>query len=190
MKFSKLSKKNHFREKGFTFLEFIIGITLLGITSTIIVPLFKSSLNKSRQKEATIIVNSILKSAKSNYAIYAFLPSRMGELSKFAKFQKCIATGVESQGREVCKNRSSVDVEKDDNEFFTPSGNYKISIENNNNTQEGPMFLVKANPNGDPYNKNGAAVIGCYNPTTSVTEVHEHTMKTGDKGNNKPYRNC
>ena len=37
---------------------------------------------------------------------------------------------------------------------------------------------------------NGAAVIGCYNPTSSVTEVHEHTMKTGDKGNNKPYRNC
>ena len=43
-------------------------------------------------------------------------------------------------------------------------------------------FRVKANPNGVPYATNGAAVIGCYNATTSVSEVYEYTMKSADKG--------
>ena len=46
----------------------------------------------------------------------------------------------------------------------------------------------EANPNGVPYVSNGAAVIGCYNPTTSVSEVFEYTMKAGDKGAGKDYR--
>ena len=54
----------------------------------------------------------------------------------------------------------------------------------------GGRFRVKANPNGVPYASNGAAVIGCYNPTTAVSEVYEYTMKTSDKGNGKDYRDC
>ena len=42
---------------------------------------------KFRQKEATGIVNSMIKSAQSNYGLFAKIPEDMGDISKFAKFQ-------------------------------------------------------------------------------------------------------
>ena len=124
----KFLKEKSFFEKGFTFLEFILVVSLLGLTSIIIIPPFNKSINKSRQKEATLIVNSIIKSSQSYYGIYGFLPLNIGQLSKFAKFQKCNAYNVDTLGRKVCKNKLPNLVEKKDVIFFSPSGNYKIEI--------------------------------------------------------------
>ena len=56
------------------------------------------------------------------------------------------------------------------------------------------IFRVKANPNGTAYELNGAAVRGCYNPATSVSEVVENSMKNTNDGTGKgivDYRpNC
>ena len=112
------------------------------------------------------------------------------QLFKFTNFQKCIADQVEEKGNNVCKNSQPTRVEKEDEMFYSPSGNYKIEMSQIFSEEEGSMFLVKANPNGIPYASNGAAVIGCYNPTTAVSEVFEFTMKTADKGNGKDYRDC
>ena len=92
---NKLSNNKTFLDQGFTFLEFILAVTLLGITSRLIIPSFITSLNKSRQKEASLIVNSIIKSTQSYYGINSFLPKNIGQLSKFANYQKCIAKDVE-----------------------------------------------------------------------------------------------
>ena len=43
-------------------------------------------------------------------------------------------------------------------------GNYKIEIELSDTNIQEPMFLVKANPNGNNFRDQGSAVIGCYNP--------------------------
>ena len=91
-KFSKIKTSN---DQGFTFLEFIFVVTLLGLTSRLVIPSFITSLNKSRQKEASLIVNSIIKSTKSYYGIHAFLPKNIGQLSKFANYQKCNAKEVD-----------------------------------------------------------------------------------------------
>ena len=40
----------------------------------------------------------MLKSSQSYYGIYGFLPKDIGQLSKFANFQKCIANQVEEKG--------------------------------------------------------------------------------------------
>ena len=67
---------------GFSFIEFIFVITLLGITGSIIISY--SILHRiRRQKEATLIVNSMIKAAKSNYGLYAYLPSSIREITKF-----------------------------------------------------------------------------------------------------------
>ena len=145
---NQLSNKKTIIDKGFTFLEFILVVSLLGLTSRLIIPSFITSLNKSRQKEASLIVNSIIKSAKSYYGIHAFLPKNIGQLSKFANYQKCNAKDVADRGRKACKNSLPTLVEKNDLMFFSPSGNYKINM-NFSYAEKGPeLFLVKANPNG------------------------------------------
>ena len=88
---NKFSNNKNYSDQGFTFLEFILVVSLLGLTSRLIIPSFITSLNKSRQKEASLIVNSIIKSAQSYYGIHTFLPINIGKLSKFAKYQKCIS---------------------------------------------------------------------------------------------------
>ena len=102
-------------DQGFTFLEFILVVSLLGLTSRLIIPSFITSLNKSRQKEASLIVNSIIKSTKS---YHGFLPKNIGQLSKFANYQKCNAKDVE-EGRNACKNSLLTLVDKNDLMFFS-----------------------------------------------------------------------
>ena len=158
--------KNFLKKNGYTFLEFILVITLLGITSSIAVPLFNSTINKARQREANLIVSSIIKSVKANYGLYGFLPSQMGQISKFARYQKCIEKGVESKGRLVCKNAKIQTVARNDTRYFSPSGNYRIDIESRSSDFEDAMFLIKANPNGNTF-KNDSTYFApwfCYPP--------------------------
>ena len=155
----KSSSKKPFFEQGFTFLEFIFVVTLLGITSTLVIPFFKTSLNKSRQKEASFIVNSMIKSTQSYYGIYGFLPEDIWQLSKFSKYQKCVANDVENLGRKVCKNKIPNLVERNELMFFSPSGNYKIEMNISNKTKANATFLVKANPNGNKFRSEGLSLI-------------------------------
>ena len=124
----KYSNKKPFLEEGFTFLEFIFVVTLLGITSSLIIPFFKTSLNNSRQKEASLIVSSMIKSSQSHYGIYGFIPQDIGQLFKFANFQKCIAENIEEKGNIACKNSLPIKVGREDKQFYSPSGNYKIEL--------------------------------------------------------------
>ena len=174
--------KNYSKDEGFTFFEFIIVVSLLGITTSLFLPIFKNLKNKSKQKEATLIVSSIIKSAKSSYGIYSYLPNKMGELSKFAKFQKCIADNVEQEGGLVCKNTKAVKIEKEDTSFFSPTGNYKIEIKKEISDLKGEMFLVKANPNGEIFSKEGSAVIACYSPTSGISFIKNYSSRKSEIG--------
>ena len=82
--------KNNSKDEGFTFFEFVIVISLLGITTSIFIPLFKNLTNKSKQKEATLIVSSIIKSAKSSYGIYSYLPNKMGSFQNLQNFKNVL----------------------------------------------------------------------------------------------------
>ena len=179
---NKFSNKKTAFDQGFTFLEFILVVSLLGLTSRLIIPSFINSLNKSRQKEASLIVNSIIKSTKSYYGIHSFLPKNIGQLSKFANYQKCNAKDVADGGRKACKNSLPTLVEKNDLMFFSPSGNYKINM-NFSYAEKGPeLFLVKANPNGGKFKSEGSAVVGCFNPSNGISFVKEFSGKKSEVG--------
>ena len=184
----KLERKSSL-EQGFTFLEFILVVSLLGLTTRLIIPFVRTSLNKSRQKEASLIVNSMIKSSQSYYGIYGFLPKDIGQLSKFANFQKFTSENVEEKGNIVCKNSLATTVEKQDDKFYSPSGNYKIELRSLTLETEGAMFLVKANPNGGLYAEEGSAVIGCFSPISGISLIKEYSSKKFDRGP-KNYITC
>ena len=43
--------RNYSKDEGFTFFEFVIVVSLLGITTSIFIPIFRNLTNKSKQKE-------------------------------------------------------------------------------------------------------------------------------------------
>ena len=175
-------------EEGFTLVELIVVVMMIGILSSIAIPQFMTAADKAKQKEATGIVAALVKASTAYQTEYGSLPTNAGELEEYAKFQQCNpnAGNLAVDGGKACKGSIPIAVAADATSFTSPSGHYLVEFDGAN----GGRFRVKANPNGNPYNQNGAAVIGCYNPTSAVSEVYEYTMKTGDKGNGKDYRNC
>jgi len=175
-------------DEGFTFLEIILIAIVFGTISSIAVPQFEPIINKFRQKEATGIVNSMIKSAQSNYALLARLPEDMGEVSKYATFKKCNVNNAESKGASACKNTRPVTVGKEIL-FYSPTGRYKVEMRKINTNDGRPIYQVKANPNGENYINEGSAVVGCYNPTGGITYIKEYSAKKAGKGV-KPFVNC
>ena len=185
-------------EEGFTLVELIVVVMMIGILSSIAIPQFMTAADKAKQKEATGIVSALVKAATAYQTEYGVLPENAGELSEYAKFQECIADEVATRGGAACKvdsGEASVvqAVDEEATEFYTTSGNYSISFRatDGDPTDEDnpPLFQVLANPNGNPYSQNGSAVTGCYNPVAAVSEVYEFTAKQADKGQ-KEYRGC
>ena len=76
------------KEVGYTFVEFVIVAMVFGVISLLVVPNFDKIINRFKQKEATGIINSLIKGAQSHYALFGALPADMGAASKFVKFRK------------------------------------------------------------------------------------------------------
>ncbi|ABV50357.1 Hypothetical protein P9215_07421 [Prochlorococcus marinus str. MIT 9215] len=90
--------------------------------------MFGTVINKARQKEASLIVNSLLKEVKANYSLPSFLPTKIKPLNKFATLHKCISQEVELTGSEVCNPNTITAIDGSENYFCSPSGNYKVEL--------------------------------------------------------------
>ena len=173
-------------EDGFTLVEIIVVLMIFGIISSIAIPQIGSVTNKAKQREASMIIASILKASQSHQAEYRSLPLDMGDISEYAKFQKCVANNVKTQGGNACKTAVAVAVEDTDRQFYSSSGHYKIEIQ----TSDDPLvFQVKANPNGKTFSSTGSAVVGCYKPETGISHLKEYSSKANDTGA-KSHINC
>ena len=183
-------------EEGFTLVELIVVVMMIGILSSIAIPQFMTAADKAKQKEATGVVSALVKGATAYQTEYGVLPTTFDEISEYAKFQECFATGVATRGGAVCRQsnpttpviRAVTGGPEDPTSFYATSGNYNISFQIGG-TETLPLFQVLANPNGIPYASNGSAVTGCYNPVSAVSQVYEYTAKQADKGP-KTYRTC
>ena len=192
-KIKSLSSINQLKsEDGFTLVELIVVVMMIGILSSIAIPQFMTAADKAKQKEATGIVAALIKAATAYQTEYGGLPSTALELSEYAKFQKCGHADAATTGGPVCKNATPVQLDNADDSFISSSGHYAISFQKVevNGTEE---FQVLANPNGTAYSGNGSAVTGCYAPQVALSEVYEFTAKAREEVDGKGirgYRPC
>ena len=174
-------------EDGFTLVELIVVVMMIGVLSSIAIPQFMTAADKAKQKEATGIVSALIKAATAYQTEYGSLPDDHLDISEFAKFQKCSAATASPDGAAVCKNARPAPLDDDDFRFISPSGHYDIwfRVEGDGAAQE---FQVLANPNGTAYSGNGSAVTGCYAPQAALTEVYEFTAKAATQADGKGLR--
>ena len=171
--------KKSLNDEGFTLVELIVVVMMIGILSSIAIPQFMSAADKAKQKEASAIVASMVKSATAYNTEYGALPLNMGEMSEYARFQKCTANDVENEGGAVCKSATPVAVADNDTQFYSTSGHYNISLRRTNNNT---VLKIRALPNGGAYATNGSGVTGCYNPAQGVSQVKEMSSKSANRG--------
>tara|TARA_Y100000589_G_C27028071_1_gene577808 strand:- start:131 stop:775 length:645 start_codon:yes stop_codon:yes gene_type:complete len=184
-------------EEGFTLVELIVVVMMIGILSSIAIPQFMTSADKAKQKEATGIVSAMIKGATAYQVEYGSLPTDASELSEYAVFQRCTAADADivARGGAVCKTNPPAigPVSGTATEFFATSGNYRVEFQMNpgqtlSSGGTGDLFQVRANPTGGAFLNNGSAVMGCYNPTDGTSEVYEH--RANDKGPQTTWRIC
>ena len=68
-------------EEGFTLVELIVVVMMIGILSSIAIPQFMTAADKAKQKEATGIVSALVKAATAYQTEYGVLPINAEELS-------------------------------------------------------------------------------------------------------------
>ena len=177
-------KKNtlYGEQQGYTIVEILLVTLIIGLTFSISLPLFGTVINKARQKEATIIVNSVLKAVKANYSLTSFLPTKIKALNKFVSLHKCISQEVAMKGSEVCNPNTITKIDGNENYFYSPSGNYKVELKTTEINNSDIIFQVRAIPNGMGYQDKGSSVTGCFNPIGGISNIKEYSsFNVGEK---------
>ena len=74
--------KKSLNDEGFTLVELIVVVMMIGILSSIAIPQFMSAADKAKQKEASSMLASYAKAAQAYYTEYgqlAISPRNLGE---------------------------------------------------------------------------------------------------------------
>ena len=79
----KIRNKEISLESGFTLVELIVVVMIIGILSSIAIPSFINAGHKAKQKEASILLSSYLKAAQAYYIETGSIPKYSEHLADY-----------------------------------------------------------------------------------------------------------
>ena len=172
--FRKYLNKN---QDGFTLVELIVVVVIIGILSAIAIPSFQNASDKAKQKEPAVLIAGYLKAAQAYYIEYGTLPAYSSHLGQYVSVVACRRAYPS-----YCKNNTPVDYTKlNSMSWSTPDGYFDIYMRIRSN-----KLTFRAMP-VPVYQNNGYGVSGCYNPQTGAIKVVEQTRRMG---RSIPYIDC
>lgn len=164
---------------GFTLIELIVVVMIIGILSSIAVPSFLGAADKAKQKEASIAMGSYLKAAQAYYTEYSSVPVNAGGIQNYVTVTRCTGAGAAA-----CKNATPVAASAQLYTWNSPSGNYRYLMQRNSS-----IFRMLAYPLGGSFAASGYGVKSCFNPLTGGSKIFENSG--ADKGTrNMGWPNC
>ena len=165
---NKLAQKN---KNGFTLVELIVVVAIIGILAAIAVPSFQNAGNKAKQKEASMALGSYVKAAQAFYTEQTSMPTNTSHLGQYVTVARCTYTSYNNAPNN-CKNRTPQNISRAGYAAWnSPSGMYYIDWPTR--SSQGRMVLrARANFEG------GYNVSACFNPATGVTKLGESTYPT------------
>ncbi len=169
-------------EEGFTLVELIVVVVIIGILSAIAVPSFQTASLKARQREASVIVSTYIKAAQAYKAEYGLDARTAGDLKHYVSVNECTAVVDEI---EVCKNATPQIVEDEDRAWNGVNGYYRFYMEYEEGQSLGNRVYILAAPHGSTSHvRNGYGVAGCYRASTGAVAITNYELP-GSTGRNQ-----
>ena len=172
-----LSFKFRFKdEDGFTLVELIVVVVIIGVLSAIAIPSFGNFRDKARQKEAEVLLASYVKAAQLFYTEHGYLATEADHLDQYVSVINCNAYGPNIKN---CRTNGGTRTYGNSKEWHSPSGHFHIKLRNDNDRTK-----FTAEPTGS-YSNQGYGVSSCFNKLNSNTRINS-SIKRGFT----PQANC
>ena len=162
-------------QEGFTLVELIVVIVIVGILSAIAIPSFQNASAKARQKEASILISSYMKASKAFLMEYGYLPKTAQDISNYITVTACCTQmGCSNRNSpQFCKANPPVVVNGAETSWNTQSGLYAIQMYLKSNQNQ---LQWTANPT-IWFQGTGYGVGGCVSGVTGASRISENKDK-------------
>ena len=161
-----VAEKKASNSSGFTLVELIVVVVIIGILSAIAIPSFNNASDKAKQKEASTLLASYAKAAQAFYTENSVVATTVSDLTGYITVAGC-GTDVITN----CKNTQEA-VTGDRTSWSSPTGMYAITMTSNQNQT---AFTAAPNWNGYP-------VASVFCTSTGSTILNEGSTKRDSNG--------
>ena len=153
---------------GFTLVELIIVVVIIGILAAIAIPAFDGAGVKAKQKEASTAVASYVKAAQAFYVENTEVANGADDLAQYVSIASCTsATPTACQGKKAVAVTTGT-------KWNLPSGLYAITLSGSTTTT-----TITAKPTSTF--SNGLEVTGCFSKASGTTQVYDQKSASDKK---------
>ncbi len=159
-------------DSGFTLVELIVVVVIIGILSSIAIPSFQNASEKAKQKEASSLIASYLKAAQAYYTENSITPDRSSHIGQYIT-----VTGCRQGNPQYCKTNNNPLINHSNasrNQWYSPNGHFNIRMERSG---------TRLNFRALPISPSGLGVVGCYDSFSGATRLKENDANQKGAGN-------
>lgn len=159
-------------QQGFTLVELIVVVVIIGILSSIAIPSFQNASKKARQRGVAAQISTYIKGAQAFYTEYSSPIRNAGDLSNFVNVIECRYHLINKCKGQVNNHRNMGQSLSGSNQWNSTSGMYTISMRSSDqNRFRLNAFPQRQDSSSSIRSDEDYGVSGCFNYASGATSV-------------------
>ena len=159
-------------QEGFTLVELIVVVVIIGILSSIAIPSFQNASKKARQRGVAAQISTYIKGAQAFYSEYGSQIRNAGDLSQFVDVIECRYHLINLCKGQANNHRNMGQSFAASTGWNSTSGMYSIRMRGSNNRQFKLVALPqRQDSRSSVLSDEDYGVSGCFNYLTGATKV-------------------